>query len=267
MARRSAGASPCARPAGRPTAIRPDGSWPRAHLRAPRRRHDVVPRRRAVRPAAPDPRAGRRARTAVPVHPAGQRGLAASIADRTLDYPQQAQLSGRATGADGGPLAAAPIAVQIATAGRFVTLARATTNPDGSWSAPLRTQYSRSLRAVATLPEGTQVSSPRDAGPGRPAPARARAQARDGAAAVHDQRQHAATAREGRARDRPAGVRRAACTPSRALKVKARRGRFRTRIRLQRAGADAPARALPADSHNRCRAHRRRLPARRAPRR
>ncbi len=81
-------------------------------------------------------------------------------ADTTLDYPQPAQLSGRATGAGGGPLAGAPISVQIAAGSRFVTVARAATDADGIWSAPLRTQYSRSLRAVATLPEGTLVSSP-----------------------------------------------------------------------------------------------------------
>jgi hypothetical protein len=89
--------------------------------------------------------------------PAGAVSLQA--ADPTLDFPQPAQLSGQAS-AFGGPLAGAPIAVQIATGRGFATLARAATNPDGTWSAPLTTQYSRSLRAVATLPDGTLVASP-----------------------------------------------------------------------------------------------------------
>ena len=90
--------------------------------------------------------------------PAGAVSLAA--ADRTLEFPQAAQLSGRATGTGGAPLAGAPIAVQMVSGGRFVTLARTATNPDGSWSVALPTQYSRSLRAVATLPAGTLVGSP-----------------------------------------------------------------------------------------------------------
>ncbi len=80
--------------------------------------------------------------------------------DSTLDYPQPAQLAGAATGADGRPLPGAPISVQIATASSFTTAARATTAPDGSWTAQLQTQYSRSVRAVARLPDGALVSSP-----------------------------------------------------------------------------------------------------------
>jgi len=81
--------------------------------------------------------------------------------DRTLDFPEPAQLSGRATSADGAALGGAPIAVQIPSGRGFVTLARASTNADGAWTASLPTQYSRSLRAVATLPDGSRVSSPR----------------------------------------------------------------------------------------------------------
>jgi N-acetylmuramoyl-L-alanine amidase-like protein len=81
--------------------------------------------------------------------------------DRTLDFPQAAQLSGRASTLDGAPLGGAPISVQSVAGTRFLTLARATTNADGTWSAPLLTQYSRSVRAVATLPDQTLVSSPR----------------------------------------------------------------------------------------------------------
>ena len=80
--------------------------------------------------------------------------------DSTLDYPQPAQLAGTATDAAGRPLAGAPISVQIAAGGRFTTVARAVTAADGSWAAQFATQYSRSLRAVARLPDGALVSSP-----------------------------------------------------------------------------------------------------------
>ena len=82
-------------------------------------------------------------------------------ADRDLEYPQPALVSGRATTLGGAPLADAPIAVQAATGRSFATLARTTTAADGTWSAQAATQYSRSLRAVATLPDATLISSPR----------------------------------------------------------------------------------------------------------
>jgi hypothetical protein len=81
-------------------------------------------------------------------------------ADRTLEYPQPAQLSGRATSADGAPLANAPISVQIAAGRGFVTVGRTATGADGAWATELQTQYSRSLRAVARLPAGVPVGSP-----------------------------------------------------------------------------------------------------------
>ncbi|MDP8968367.1 MAG: hypothetical protein M3N04_07195, partial [Actinomycetota bacterium] len=52
------------------------------------------------------------------------------------------------------------ISVQAAAGRGFLTLARTTTSADGTWAAALQTQYSRSLRAVARLPDGTLVSSP-----------------------------------------------------------------------------------------------------------
>ncbi|MBW3652746.1 MAG: N-acetylmuramoyl-L-alanine amidase [Actinobacteria bacterium] len=90
--------------------------------------------------------------------PAGAVSLAA--ADATLDFPQAAQLAGRLTNAGGAALAGAPISVQAAAGRGFLTLARTTTSADGTWAAALQTQYSRSLRAVARLPDGTLVSSP-----------------------------------------------------------------------------------------------------------
>jgi len=90
--------------------------------------------------------------------PRGAVSLAA--ADPTLDYPQPAQLSGRAAGADGAALAHAPISLQFASASGFVTAVRTATGADGTWAAQLPTQYSRSLRAVARLPDGALLGSP-----------------------------------------------------------------------------------------------------------
>ena len=81
--------------------------------------------------------------------------------DRTLEYPQPAQLRGRATDADGTPLVNAPISLQIASARGFVTVGRTATGADGAWATELQTQYSRSWRAVARLPEGALIGSPR----------------------------------------------------------------------------------------------------------
>jgi hypothetical protein len=90
-----------------------------------------------------------------------QSALSIAVADATLDYPQPAQVSGVATGAGGAPLAGAPISLQVGSAAGFITRARAQTGADGRWSAQLPTQYSRTLRAVARLPAGGFVTSPR----------------------------------------------------------------------------------------------------------
>ena len=90
--------------------------------------------------------------------PAGKVSL--QTPDSTLDYPQPAQLAGTATDAAGRGLPGAPISVQIATGSGFTTVARAVTAADGTWAAEFQTQYSRSLRAVARLPDGALVNSP-----------------------------------------------------------------------------------------------------------
>jgi hypothetical protein len=92
--------------------------------------------------------------------PATPSTLTLDALDRTLDFPQPAQLSGRATGAGGGPLADVPISLQIATGMGFQTLLRTTTGDDGDWRAQLATQFTRTLRAVARPADGTVVVSP-----------------------------------------------------------------------------------------------------------
>ncbi|MEY2516487.1 MAG: hypothetical protein QOJ89_3845 [bacterium] len=90
----------------------------------------------------------------------GAAAVTLDAADATLDYPQPAQLSGRAAGSAGATLPGAPISIQIAAGGDFMTIARTTTRDDGTWSAQLPTQYTRTLRAAARLPGGGLVASP-----------------------------------------------------------------------------------------------------------
>ena len=93
--------------------------------------------------------------------PAPAASVTLDAADATLDYPQAAQLSGRAADAGGAPLAGAPVSVQIASGKGFVTLDRVPTAADGTWTARLPTQYSRTLRAVVRPPAGPPAASRR----------------------------------------------------------------------------------------------------------
>ncbi len=176
-------------------------------------------------------------------------GVSLRAADDTLDYPQQAQLSGRVTLADGRALAGAPVSVQMKTAKRDVTLARATTQADGSWAATLATQYSRTLVAVARMADGSLVAS-REIGVQVAPRLRLSAPRR-----VTARRWF--TVRGAIGPRRPGVVLEIARQGSDGrmhtvarLKVKARRGRFRTRIRLQRAALTRLRVRFPGDSHN-----------------
>ncbi|MDX6680226.1 MAG: hypothetical protein QOG94_265 [Solirubrobacteraceae bacterium] len=91
--------------------------------------------------------------------PAPTATVTLDAADATLDYPQAAQLSGRATDAAGAPVVGAPVSIQIAAGAGFVTLARTATGADGGWSAQLATRYTRTLRAVVRLPDGALAAS------------------------------------------------------------------------------------------------------------
>ena len=92
-----------------------------------------------------------------PPPPAASITLAA--ADRSLAYPQPAQLSGVARAADGAPLARAPVAIQVASKAGFVTLARAVSGDDGAWSAQLASQYTRTVRALVQPAAGPPAVS------------------------------------------------------------------------------------------------------------
>jgi hypothetical protein len=170
-------------------------------------------------------------------------------ADPTLDFPQQAQLSGHASGVGGGPLGGAPISVQAAVGSGFVTLARTTTNADGTWSAPAQTKYSRSLRAVATLPDGALVSSPRVKVEVLPslrvrAPKRVTARRRftvSGSMSPRRTRVVIEIARSG-SDGRLHTVAR--------VETKVRRGRFSSRVRLRRPALHRIRVAFAGDRHN-----------------
>jgi len=82
-----------------------------------------------------------------------------AAADTTLDYPQPAQLAGRVAQATGAPLAGATVSIQIASGTGFTTLSRVLTRDDGTWSAQVPTQYSRTLRAALRLADGTLAAS------------------------------------------------------------------------------------------------------------
>ncbi len=84
-----------------------------------------------------------------------------AVADPALELPQLAHLTGRAADGAGAPIAGAPVSVQVASGSAFLTRARTTTAPDGGWVVELPTQYSRTIRAVVTVPGGARVASPR----------------------------------------------------------------------------------------------------------
>jgi len=85
--------------------------------------------------------------------------LSLQAVDRTLHYPQAAQLRGRLTEAGGAPLGAATISLQLAGRSGFSTALQPRTSADGAWSAVLPTSYSRTLRAVARRTGGSIVTS------------------------------------------------------------------------------------------------------------
>ena len=93
--------------------------------------------------------------------PAPQATVTLSALDTTIDYPQPAQLSGSVTDAGGAPLAGATVSIQVASGTGFLTLARTVSGADGAFSARLETQYTRTLRAVARLPNGGRATSPK----------------------------------------------------------------------------------------------------------
>ena len=170
--------------------------------------------------------------------------------DRTLDYPQPARLRGHATNPDGSALVGAPISVQIVSGRGFPTVARTTTGADGSWAAELPTQYSRSLRAVARLPQGSLVASPRVDVQVAPrlslrTPTRVRARrsfAVRGSIGPRRPRVTLVIARRGSDRRMHTVAR---------IAVRAKRGHFSTRVRLRRAALHRMRVTFAGDGRNR----------------
>jgi len=76
--------------------------------------------------------------------------LTLSPAQSKLQYPAPAEISGKLSVRDGPPVAPrTPVEVQVRSlAGRWVSVATATTEPDGSWSASVKTGRTVAVRAL-----------------------------------------------------------------------------------------------------------------------
>ncbi len=95
----------------------------------------------------------------LPPRPAPPAVVTLEAAGDQVSYPQPADLRGRVSTSDGAPIRGADIAIQIARTDGFKTLRTVTSAGDGSWSAEVPSGYTRTLRAVATLPGGARVPS------------------------------------------------------------------------------------------------------------
>jgi len=181
--------------------------------------------------------------------PATPAALTMDALDRTLQFPQAAQLSGRASAAGGTPLAGAPVSVQIATGAGFQTLLRTTSGDFGTWSAQLPTQFTRTLRAVTQLADGTWIASPTidvQVAPRIRLRAARRVTARrtftvSGSMRPRRARLVLAIAREGTDEQMHTVAR---------VAVKVREGRFRIKVRLRRPALHRLRVASVADAHN-----------------
>jgi hypothetical protein len=79
--------------------------------------------------------------------PPGAGSVTLRAASQTLEYPEPAQLSGTLSGEG-------RVSVQVQSAGRFVTVAKAEPAPDGSWSLVLPFTSGHVVRAIQVLPDG-----------------------------------------------------------------------------------------------------------------
>jgi 5-hydroxyisourate hydrolase-like protein (transthyretin family) len=78
-------------------------------------------------------------------------GLGFTVLPRTVAQGQVATASGWLAGADGTPAPGVQVELQQGTAQGWMTLATATTDAGGAWSAQVALPYSRTLRARATI--------------------------------------------------------------------------------------------------------------------
>ena len=70
-----------------------------------------------------------------------------TAASRALQFPEPAELSGTLTGQG-------RVSIQVQSAGRFVTIAKAQPAADGTWNLELPLKSGRVLRAIQVLPDG-----------------------------------------------------------------------------------------------------------------
>jgi hypothetical protein len=96
-----------------------------------------------------------------PVSGFGSR-LAAVLGATTVDYRQDTAVSGRLGSADGSPLAAQPVEVQVHTGVRWQTVRTATTGADGAFVTDFKPRLRMYVRAVFPGAAGQRrTSSPR----------------------------------------------------------------------------------------------------------
>jgi hypothetical protein len=84
---------------------------------------------------------------AAPAPPTDAGAVTLTAASRALLYPEPAELSGTLTGQG-------RVSIQVQSAGRFVTIAKAQPAADGSWSLELPLKSGRVVRALQVLPDG-----------------------------------------------------------------------------------------------------------------
>jgi hypothetical protein len=92
---------------------------------------------------------------------ASANGLALTVSPRRVEYLQPATISGRLLLPDGTPGAGLEVRVEARSAAGWGLVASAVTDPAGAWSTTVALPYTRSLRAVATDPSGTALTSSR----------------------------------------------------------------------------------------------------------
>ena len=84
---------------------------------------------------------------AAPAPPPDAGAVTLTAASRALLYPEPAELSGTLTGQG-------RVSIQVQSAGRFITIAKAQPATDGTWSLELPLKSGRVVRAIQVLPDG-----------------------------------------------------------------------------------------------------------------
>jgi len=120
------------------------------YAQLPRLRELAAARAPAIGTPTPPPAA---VRAPVP------RTITLTAATRRLAFPAPARLAGRMADAAGGPVPAAPVALQLLTADGFRTVQRLRTGPDGTFTAEVPTARNRAIRAIRDVQGRGRIAS------------------------------------------------------------------------------------------------------------